>query len=81
MLIGIACRNSSQRKSDNQTITTYDSVEDTNDWYNDGDDSKRLKLINANGKTVFLYENGEELFPCIFDSIVNVKGSTILNDK
>jgi hypothetical protein len=82
MLFGVACNNSvKSQKTDNQTIT-YDSIEDTNDWYRDADgNSKQLKLVRVNGKIGFLYENGEELFPCIFDSVVNVKGSTILNNK
>lgn len=84
----IACKNSSQlKKSDDETnnygstketneIKNYDSIEETNDWYRDAvDNSKQLKLAKVNGKIGFLYENEEELFPCIFDSVVDVKYS------
>lgn len=88
MIIGVACSNSaSHKKIDNQTITTtYDSIEETVDWYwyKDSDDSKPLKLVRANGKIGFLYENGEELFPCTFDSVVDVKsddGYQTINGK
>ena len=76
MLIGTACNNSaSSKKSDDKTITTYDSIEETTDWYwcEDDNNAKPLKLVRANDKIGFLHENGEELFPCIFDSIVDVQ--------
>lgn len=75
MLIGTACNNSaSSKKSDDET-TTYNSIEETNDWYwcEEDNDIKPLKLVRVNDKIGFLYENGEELFPCIFDSIVDVQ--------
>ena len=82
MLIGIACNNSTQsKKSDNQT-TAYDSIEVTNHWYYQEDGSwQQLKLVRANGKIGFLDRNGKELFPCIFDSIVDVKGSGMPDGK
>lgn len=62
----------------------YDSIEETNDWYKDDDDNfKKLKLIKVNGKIGFLNEDGEELFPCIFDSVIDVKNYEYktVNDK
>jgi len=70
----IACKNSSQSEETQSQTKSYDSIEETNEWYRDADDnSKTLKLVRANGKIGFIYENGEELFPCIFDSIVDVE--------
>jgi hypothetical protein len=55
--------------------TVNDSIEEINDWYWYGEDkeSKPLKLVRANGKIGFLKDDGEELFPCIFDSVVDVQ--------
>lgn len=79
MLIGISCKNSTQPKESNNGITSYDSIEETNDWYRDADDnSLQLKSVRANGKMGFLYGDGEELFPCIFDSVVDVNNSGIM---
>jgi hypothetical protein len=88
----IACKNSSQSKeSNNEKISfdsskeiyetkNYDSIEETNDWYKDaGDNYKNLRLVKTNGKIGFIYETGEELFPCIFDSIVDVKNNAYGN--
>lgn len=89
-LICIACKNSSQSKDIDKGTKSYDSIEETNDWYRDADNnSKSLKLVRTNGKIGFLYENGEELFPCVFDSIVDVenyeyktvKGKYVLTKK
>ena len=81
ILIGVACNNSvKSQKSDEQT-TTYDSIEETNDGYKEDGNWQRLKLVRTNGKIGFIYENEKELFPCIFDSIVNVKCSRMDNDK
>lgn len=92
IFISISCKDSSQLKnSENETksfnsvietndITSFDSIEETNDWYEDADGKyKSLRLVRANGKIGFLYENGEELFPCIFDSIVDVENYTYGN--
>ncbi|QKG80816.1 WG repeat-containing protein [Tenuifilum thalassicum] len=90
ILINIGCRNSSQSKVAQSQTKDYDSMEETNDWYEDTDgNSKTLKLVRANGKIGFLYENGEELFPCIFDSVVdaenyaygNVNGKCVPTNK
>jgi hypothetical protein len=90
ILINIGCRNSSQSKVAQIQTKGYDSTEETNDWYIDADgNSKTLKLVRANGKIGFIYENGEELFPCIFDSVVdaenyaygNVNGKYVRTNK
>ena len=70
MLSSIACKNSSQSRQIDNELKSYDLIEETNDW---SSDSKALKLVMNNGKIGFLYGNGEELFPCIFDSIVDVE--------
>lgn len=75
-MLTIACKHSAKPNDPDKNTTSYDSIEKTNDWYGNTDDSyKRLNLVRANGKIGFLYENGEELFPCIFDSVVDVKNS------
>ena len=85
MLIGIACNNSASPKKSENEATTYDSVEETSDWYwcENDNDVKPLKLVKTNGKIGFLCENREELFSCIFDSVVDVKndGYEMVNGK
>ncbi|MDR0561008.1 MAG: WG repeat-containing protein [Prevotellaceae bacterium] len=97
MLSCIACNNSAKSKKLNSKTAVYDSIEEsketailseiydsieiTNDWYAIGNDSKQLKLAIKNGKKGFIYENGEELFPCVFDSIVNVQGGNPNNEN
>ncbi len=66
-----------------EEVKNYETIEETNDWYSDGDDGyKRLKLARVNGKIGFLKANEEELFPCVFDSVVDVNNSDYrgLND-
>jgi len=80
ILINISCKDSSKSKESQSQTKSYDSIEETNDWYRDADDnSKTLKLVRVNGKIGFIYENGEELFPCIFDSIVDVENYAYRN--
>jgi len=74
-----ACQSSKELKESHEEIKNNDSITETNDWYQFGDNekSKKIKILRANGKIGFLYENGEELFPCIFDSVVDVNNSSI----
>lgn len=74
ILINLACKNSFQSKEIQSQTKSYDSIEETNDWYRDSDDNfKTLKLVKVSGKIGFIYANGVELFPCIFDSVVDVE--------
>jgi hypothetical protein len=83
MLISISCKNfSTQSKESDNEITSYDSIEETNHWYEEKDGSwQRLKLVRTGAKIGFIYGNEEELFPCIFDSIVDVKSSSMLDGQ
>ncbi|MCL2027983.1 MAG: WG repeat-containing protein [Bacteroidales bacterium] len=84
MLIGIACNNSpqSQVAELGDQTTTYDVIEETNDGYRDAyGNYQPLKLVRTNRKIGFICAKGEVLFPCTFDSVVNVKMSRVLDGK
>jgi len=60
----------------------YNVILETEDFYVDKNgDIKSIKLAKSNGKIGFLKENGEELFPCIFDSVVIVNNYNTLNSE
>lgn len=86
ILVNISCKNSAQSKDTLTQKINYDSIEETNDGYEDSDGNYKileLKLVRSNGKIGFLHKNGEVLFPCLFDSVVDVEndGYGMINGK
>lgn len=57
------------KKKYDTIIALSDGISDAN--YN----FKKLELVKINEKIGFIYENGEELYPCTFDSVVDVKNN------